>query len=169
VTRLRKGEEPDDNGNWAVRRIVEVIRFKGRGRRVDVKVEWEGVDEQGWPWADSWLRMGNEIVPLPLYTPRQHMSEPVAREYIPRHLGAGTPWRENAFTEGNFSCGVFSGSRLTSLVCRLTLSACPKALASFVRYPVVNTVCSTVFAGGTDRYSCGYDGALEWHRKGRQS
>eukprot|EP00966_Prymnesium_polylepis_P143404 3310473-Prymnesium_polylepis.2 len=47
VARLRRGEEPDDNGNWAVRRIVEVIRFKGRGSRVDVKVEWEGVDEQG--------------------------------------------------------------------------------------------------------------------------
>ena len=39
VTRLRKGEEPDDDGNWAVRRIVEFFRLKGRGRRVDVKVE----------------------------------------------------------------------------------------------------------------------------------
>ena len=64
VTRLRKGEEPDDDGNWAVRRIVEVIRFKGRGRRVDVKVEWEGVDEQGRPWADSWLRMGKLSIDL---------------------------------------------------------------------------------------------------------
>ena len=58
VAQLRRGEEPDDNGNWAVKRIVEVIRFKGRGRRIDVKVQWEGVDKQGRPWADSWLKMG---------------------------------------------------------------------------------------------------------------
>eukprot|EP00966_Prymnesium_polylepis_P045988 1064507-Prymnesium_polylepis.1 len=37
--------------------LVEVIRFRGRGRRIDVKVQWEGVDEHGRPWADSWVRM----------------------------------------------------------------------------------------------------------------
>ena len=58
VAQLRKGEGPDDSGNWAVRRIVEVIRFKGRGRRIDVKVQWEGVDKRGRPWADSWVRIG---------------------------------------------------------------------------------------------------------------
>jgi hypothetical protein len=42
VAKLRRGQEPDDSGNWAVKRIVEVVRFRGRGRRVDVKVQWEG-------------------------------------------------------------------------------------------------------------------------------
>ena len=58
VARLRKGEEPDDEGRWAVKRIVEVVRFKGRGRRIDVKVQWEGTDQRGRAWADSWLRIG---------------------------------------------------------------------------------------------------------------
>ena len=57
VAQLRRGEEPDDNGNWAVKRIVEVVRFKGRGKQI-VKVQWEGVDKQGRSWADSWLRIG---------------------------------------------------------------------------------------------------------------
>ena len=58
VARLRKGEEPDDEGRWAVKRIVEVVRFKGRGRRIDVKVQWEGADQRGRPWPDAWLRIG---------------------------------------------------------------------------------------------------------------
>ena len=58
VAQLRKGLVADDGGFWAVKRIVEVIRFSGRGRRIDVKVQWEGVDERGRPWAKEWVRMG---------------------------------------------------------------------------------------------------------------
>ena len=93
VTRLRKGEEPDDNGNWAVRRIVEVIRFKGRGRRVDVKVEWEGVDEHGRPWPDAWLRMGKLSIDLRKEV-RQRLEVEESRG---RHKGVPTRgWRASA-------------------------------------------------------------------------
>ena len=62
---LRRGREADDLGRWAVREVLEVRRV---GRRIEVKVAWEGVkpseesegedeEEEGEPWEDSWVRM----------------------------------------------------------------------------------------------------------------
>ena len=52
-----QGEEPDDSGRWAVNRIVQVARppVSRRGRPLRVLVNWEGTDEQGMPWHDSWV------------------------------------------------------------------------------------------------------------------
>jgi len=42
------GQEADDGGRWAVRRIMAVRRHEGRrGRPLDVLVEWEGEDSDG--------------------------------------------------------------------------------------------------------------------------
>eukprot|EP00966_Prymnesium_polylepis_P319782 7376209-Prymnesium_polylepis.3 len=47
------GEEPAAQKAWEVwsrLSILEVVRFRGRGRRIDVKVRWEGADVAGKPW-----------------------------------------------------------------------------------------------------------------------
>ena len=50
------GQEADDGGRWAVRRIMAVRRHEGRrGRPLDVLVEWEGEDSDGDPWEESWV------------------------------------------------------------------------------------------------------------------
>jgi hypothetical protein len=50
------GQEPDDGGRWAVRRIMAVRRHEGRrGRPLDVLVEWEGEDDDGDLWEESWV------------------------------------------------------------------------------------------------------------------
>ena len=50
------GQEADDGGRWAVRRIVAVRRHEGRrGRPLDVLVEWEGEDSDGDLWEESWV------------------------------------------------------------------------------------------------------------------
>jgi ribonuclease HI len=51
------GQEADDGGKWAVRRIVAVRRLEGRrGRPLDVLVEWEGADSDGDDlWEESWV------------------------------------------------------------------------------------------------------------------
>ena len=50
-------EEPDDSGRWAVQRIVRVERppTSRRGRPLRALVNWEGTDEHGMPWHDSWV------------------------------------------------------------------------------------------------------------------
>ena len=52
-----RGEEPDDRGRWAIQRIVQVERppTSRRGRPLRVLVNWEGTDDQGMPWQDSWI------------------------------------------------------------------------------------------------------------------
>ena len=52
-----RGDEPDDSGRWAVRRIVRVERppTSRRGRPLRALVNWEGTDEHGMPWHDSWV------------------------------------------------------------------------------------------------------------------
>ena len=54
---VTRGEEPDDSGRWAVHRIVQVERppTSRRGRPLRVLVNWEGTDDQGMPWHDSWI------------------------------------------------------------------------------------------------------------------
>ena len=54
---VQRGEEPDDSGRWAVQRIVQVERppISRRGRPLRVLVNWEGSDEHGMPWHDSWV------------------------------------------------------------------------------------------------------------------
>ena len=54
---VQRGEEPDDSGRWAVQRIVQVVRppTSRRGRPLRVLVNWEGSDEHGMPWHDSWV------------------------------------------------------------------------------------------------------------------
>ena len=54
---VQRGEEPDDSGRWAVQRIVQVERppTSRRGRPLRVLVNWEGSDEHGMPWHDSWV------------------------------------------------------------------------------------------------------------------
>jgi hypothetical protein len=51
------GQEADDGGRWAVRRIMAVRRHKERrGRPLDVLVEWEGEDSDGDDlWEESWV------------------------------------------------------------------------------------------------------------------
>ena len=51
------GQEADDGGKWAVRRIIAVRRLEGRrGRPLDVLVEWEGADSDGDDlWEESWV------------------------------------------------------------------------------------------------------------------
>jgi len=50
------GQEADDGGRWAVRRIMAVRRHEGRrGRPLDVLVEWEGEDSDGDLWEESWV------------------------------------------------------------------------------------------------------------------
>jgi ribonuclease HI len=50
------GQEADDGGRWAVRRIMAVRRLEGRrGRPLDVLVEWEGEDSDGDLWEESWV------------------------------------------------------------------------------------------------------------------
>jgi len=50
------GQEADDGGRWAVRRIMAVRRHEGRrGRPLDVLVEWEGEDSDGDLWEASWV------------------------------------------------------------------------------------------------------------------
>ncbi len=50
------GQEADDGGRWAVRRIMAVRRHEGRrGRPLDVLVEWEGEDSEGDQWEESWV------------------------------------------------------------------------------------------------------------------
>ena len=50
------GQEADDGGRWAVRRVMAVRRHEGRrGRPLDVLVEWEGEDSDGDLWEESWV------------------------------------------------------------------------------------------------------------------
>jgi len=53
-----------------------------------VKVEWEGVDERGRPWADSWLRMGKLSNDF-----RKELRQRLeAEESRGRHKGMPTQW-----------------------------------------------------------------------------
>ena len=53
--REREGLEADPGGYWAVAAVLEVRRpVPRRGRGLEALLRWEGHDEAGVPWADSW-------------------------------------------------------------------------------------------------------------------
>ena len=50
---VQAGRRGDKRGRWALEKLLEVRRGRGRGRGLEVRVWWSGGDATGRSWEDS--------------------------------------------------------------------------------------------------------------------